>query len=106
MKTLQLIHREIKEYNNNYWSQFLFWFCITFIQINAIGFYQILFANLNIVLRLIYIYGELVTCFMLYIPLNSASSVVIEAKNSYKLLTNLFINNNFINFHCKIKVYQ
>jgi hypothetical protein len=46
MKSLNSIHNEINDYNNNYWSQFLFWFCITFTQIYALTAYQVISGNI------------------------------------------------------------
>jgi hypothetical protein len=106
IKSLQSIHSEIKEYNNNYWSEFLFWLCITFTPINAFGAYQLFFVNYNILISLVYIYAILLTSFMLYYPLNSASSVVVDANKSYKHLMNTYIKNSIIiKFSDKLKVF-
>jgi hypothetical protein len=105
LKSLQSIHNEIKEFNNNYWSKFLFWYCIIFIQIIALLVYQTLFAKLNIMLRLIYIYSALNGYLFLIVPLNSASSLVMEANKSHLFVNYLFLKyNKFINVHNKIKV--
>ena len=105
LKTLQSIHREIKEYNNNYWSQFLFWLCITFIPINALLIYQIIFAKINIIMRLLYIYAAIFIISMLYFPLNTASSLSTEANNLHKVMIGIFLRNNkYLNFHIKLKV--
>ncbi len=53
------------------------------------------------------IYGTLLTSYVIYFSLNSASSVAFEANKSRKVLIKLYMNNDkVLGYDTKIKVYD
>jgi hypothetical protein len=49
--------QEIKEFNDNRWFKFLFWFLAAIISIQKFSLFNALFGKLDIILKIIYIYS-------------------------------------------------
>jgi hypothetical protein len=96
MRSLSSIHTEITEYNDNYWSTFMFWFTFVFnININSL-LYKSIYGINNAYLVLTIRYFAILCTFILLVLFFTASSVCIEVNRSYKLLNKLYVSNMFI----------
>ncbi len=89
MTELNSIYSEIEDYNQNYWSKYLFWVWILYSTIINMFLYQAIFTKLNFLLTFISIYGSIVFIFALILIINSASSVHLEVNRSYQLIYSL-----------------
>jgi hypothetical protein len=86
---LNSIYSEIEDYNQNYWSKYLFWVWILYSTIINMWLYLAIFSNLSYLLTFISIYGSIVFTFALILTINSASSVHLEVNRSYQLIYSL-----------------
>jgi hypothetical protein len=86
---LNSIYSEIEDYNQNYWSKYLFWVWILFATIINMFIYLSIFSRVNFILRFVYIYGSIVVIITLILIINSASSVYLEVNKSYQLIYSL-----------------
>jgi hypothetical protein len=92
MKSLNSVYSEITEYDQKYWSKFLFLFWILFTLIINTFLYSALFGKLNIIVGLIFKLGIIMLICALLLVISTASSVNSEANKSYKLLnSSLFL---------------
>jgi hypothetical protein len=89
MTELNSIYSEIEDYNQNFWSQYLFWVWILFATIINMFLYLAIFSNENFLLRFSSIYGSIIFIFTLILIINSASSVHLEINRSYQLIYSL-----------------
>jgi hypothetical protein len=89
MTELNLIYSEIEDYNQNYWSKYLFWVWILLSTIINMFLYLAIFAKVNFLFRFVFIYGSIVFIFTLILIINSASSVHLEVNKSYQLIYSL-----------------
>jgi hypothetical protein len=89
MTELNSIYSEIEDYNQNYWSKYLFWVWILYSTIINMLVYSAIFSKVNFVLRFIYIYGSIIFIFSLILIINSASSAHLEVNKSYQLIYSL-----------------
>jgi hypothetical protein len=89
MTELNLIYSEIEDYNQNYWSKYLFWVWILLSTIINMFLYLAIFAKVNFIFRFVFIYGSIVFIFTLILIINSASSVHLEVNKSYQLIYSL-----------------
>jgi hypothetical protein len=95
-RSLSSIYMEIKEYNDNYWSKFMFWF--TFLLntcVNAL-LYKSIYGISNAYLVLTIRYFAFLCTFVLLVLFFTASSVCIEVNRSYNLLNKLYVSNLFL----------
>ena len=100
---------EITEYDDTYWSKFLFVFWLTF-GINLILFlFIIIFSSMELFLRIIIAFGafQMAVSFLLLIFI--ASSVTLAVNNSYKTCNSLIVcftqyNKRLRKFRFKSKV--
>jgi hypothetical protein len=86
---LNSIYSEIEDYNENYWSKYLFWVWILYTTIINMFLYNAIFAKLNFLLTFISIYGSVVLISALILLINCASSVHLEVNRSYQLIYSL-----------------
>jgi hypothetical protein len=89
---LNSIYSEIEDYNQNYWSKYLFWVWILFATIINMFLYLAILSKVNYVLRSIFILGSFFFSFTLILIINSASSVTFEVNKSYQLIYSLILN--------------
>jgi len=109
LKSLNNIYKDISEYNNIYWSKFLFWFWTSYTFILGSLLYEILFRSVNILIRLAFIYAFclFVTFFTLFITI--ASSTAAKAYETNKLFYSYikFLDRiKSIEASRKLKVFQ
>jgi hypothetical protein len=103
-RSLNSIYLEITEYNDNYWSTFLFMFTVLMtICINGI-IYKSFFGKTHAFLVLTIRYFAIACPLMLLILFFIASSVFMEANRSYKLLNKLFVHNMRRKFRNSIRI--
>jgi len=103
---LNSIYSEIDEYNNNYWSKFLFWVWMLFgIMINTLLFTSI-FGVMPLFVRTLFAIAAIFFVFILTFIISTASSVNLEASRSYELLNSqtLYSNIRFLSINQRIKV--
>jgi hypothetical protein len=93
---LNSIYSEIADYNQNYWSNYLFWVWILFATIINTQLYIGIFTNRNLILRFILIIGSFVFIFTLILIINSAPSVNFEVNRSYKMIYSLISKRRII----------
>jgi len=106
IKQLNSIYSEIDEYNNNYWSKFLFWVWMLFgLMINTLLFTAI-FGVMPLFIRLLFTFAAIFFVFILTFIISTASSVNLEASRSYELLNShtLYSNIRFLSINQRIKV--
>jgi hypothetical protein len=89
MTDLNSIYSEIEDYNQNFWSQYLFWVWLLYSTIINMFVYSAISSKLSILLRFISIYGSIIFIFTLILIINSASSVHLEVNRSYQLIYSL-----------------
>jgi len=106
LKSFDSIYAEIYEYNNNYWSKFLFVVWILLVIIISSVLYLTTYTSFNLVIRLTFIYGLILFTSWLFMIINTASSVNLETIKSYKLLNSriIHLNSRYISILMRIKV--
>ncbi len=98
MRYLNILYLEIKEYNDNYWSTFLFLFIFLLSTcINAL-LYKSIYGISNTYLVLAIRYYAIICTFLILVLFFIASSVCKEANRSYKLLNKLYVSNMGLKF--------
>jgi len=106
LQSYDSIYADIYEYNENYWCKFLFVVWILFVIIISSILYISIYIEINLILKLIFIYGStFYICWLLTI-INTASSVNLETKKSYKLLNSwvIYLNSRYVSNLMRIKV--
>jgi len=93
IQTLDKIYTEIREYNDNYWSKFLFWILVFLNMTINLCLSLGLFGNINLILKISLLYGCFCGTILLIILLSTASSVSSKANKSYELLNRLYIDS-------------
>jgi len=106
LKSFDSIYVEINEYNSNYWSKFLFVVWILLVIIISSALYLTIHMEVNLILRFIFINTSALFTSWLTTIINTASSVNLEAKKSYKLLNScvIHLNSRYISNSLRIKV--
>jgi hypothetical protein len=108
MNSLQKIYEEIEEYNDNYWSNFLFLIWISFTLLINTMLYLIIYGKMNLFQRVLFSYIGAQFIAIVLLILRISSSVNFEAKKTYKLLNSLIIfkarSRNIQFYRFKIKV--
>ena len=106
IRSFNSIHNEIKEFNENYWSEYLFLLLSTIMTISNAYLYLWLFGELNIISRSSFLFTSILFSMILLLILLIASSVSSEAKKSYKLLNAFYVQTIKIriSIHMRIKV--
>jgi hypothetical protein len=89
MTELNSIYSEIEDYNQNYWSKYLFWVWILYSTIVNMFLYSAIFSKHSYLLRFFCTYGSIVFISALILMINSASSVHLEVNRSYQLIYSL-----------------
>ena len=84
--SLDSIYGEIDEYNNIYWSKFLFWMWLTLETIISTIIYQSIFGEMDSLIIFIMAFASVLCTSFLLMIINTSSSVHLEANKSYKLL--------------------
>jgi hypothetical protein len=104
--SLQEIYSEISDYNNNYWSKYLFANLAFILTVCNVTLFHTLFGNTSFTFKIWELYANISFALILMNLLISASAVYSEAKRSYKLLNKLFICSkaNKIRANIQIKV--
>jgi hypothetical protein len=92
MTELNSIYSEIEDYNQNYWSKYLFWVWILFATIINAFLYLGIFSKAIFVIRFNFIFGSIVFILTLILIIDSASSVNLEVNRSYQLIYSLISN--------------
>jgi hypothetical protein len=90
VKPLDHIYGELNDYNTNYWSKFLFliWGLLATV-INTV-LYLTIFAELNLIARMLLTYSSIFFIFIIILVINNASSVAYEANKSYNLFNSYY----------------
>ena len=91
MRSTNKIYSEIDEYNRNYWSIYLFWFCILFIAIISVILFVRIFTRM-LIMKILFLVISSIFISGLIIIVRSASSLNIEANKSYKLFYSLMFS--------------
>ncbi len=89
MTELNSIYSEIDYYNQNYWSNYLFWVWILFSSIINTYLYLGILSNADFLIRFIFINASFGFIITLILIINSASSVTLEVSRSYQLIYSL-----------------
>jgi hypothetical protein len=103
--SLNSIASEMNTYNNDLWSKYLMIVLMLVIIAIDLLFIEAIFGKMSLIFKIILFYGSSILFLLLIILINTASSVSFEAKNSYKLLNELFITHNKkVSIRMRIKV--
>jgi hypothetical protein len=87
------IFREVHDYNDNYWSLYLFWVLATVLTLINTCLFVVIFSEINFLIRFVMIYGLVMSCIMFAYFINTASSIAFEALKAYKLLNSHLLKN-------------
>jgi hypothetical protein len=90
VKSLDQIYRELNDYNTNYWSKFLFLIWVLLATVINTVLYLTMFAKLNLITRMVFIYSSIFFIFIIILVINNASSVTYEANKSYNLFNSYY----------------
>jgi len=91
IESLNSLYLEINDYNDRYWSKFLFLIWITFAAIISSLSYTTILGDMNLMNRLALFYALMNLLFTLLLIIKITSSINSEASKSYKLLNSLMI---------------
>ncbi len=106
MTELNAIYSEIDDYNQNYWSNYLFWVWILFATIINTYLYLGIFSNVEFIRRFIFTVASIVLIITLILMINSASSVSLEVNRSYQLIYSLLsIKSKLLSKRMLFKVF-
>jgi len=94
IKSLNSLYLEINDYNNNYWSKFLFSIWMIFSATSDSLLYSTIFGKMILLNRILLMYAVITISLGLLLIISVASSVNTEANKSYKLLNSLMITFN------------
>ncbi len=87
------IFREVHDYNDNYWSLYLFWVLATFLTLINTCLFVVIFREMNFSIRFVVIYSLVVFYIIFAFIINTASSIAFEALKAYKLLNSHLLKN-------------
>jgi len=87
------IFREVHDYNDNYWSLYLFWVLATFLTASNTCLFIMIFSEINFFMRFAVIYASIVSYIIFAFIINTASSIAFEALKAYKLLNSHLLKN-------------
>jgi hypothetical protein len=87
------IFREVHDYNDNYWSLYLFWVLATFLTLINTCLFVVIFSEINFLIRFVMIYGLVMSYIIFAFIINTASSIAFEALKAYKLLNSHLLKN-------------
>jgi hypothetical protein len=87
------IFREVHDYNDNYWSLYLFSVLATFLTLINTCLFVVIFSEINFFVRFVMIYGSVISYIILAFIINAASSIAFEALKAYKLLNSHLLKN-------------
>ncbi len=99
-------YSELNEYDSNFWSKYLLSIWLIFGALVNFAFYVFLFADLNIMYKLIAGYGSALLILIFIFIISTASSVNYEANKIYKPLNHIMANQSFkrLSLTKKVKV--
>jgi hypothetical protein len=106
MVSINNLYLEIQDYNN-YWSKFAFMLYLFFSTIVCLTLYSVLFGDMTISIRFIFIYATIFFSTILITFLKTASSLQREAAKSYLFLLEIHSHllNCRIKYNLRLKVY-
>ena len=97
------LYIEINEYNNIFWSKFLFVFWLTFGALVVWLVFTVVFLSYPLLIRIIFTYTSILLGAVYLFTILTAASINYSANNSYKALNSLFISyskqNNHAHYH-------
>jgi len=107
LHTINAIHREINEYNTDYWSIYLMIVIMLIIIGMDIVLFHAIFGKIGLLFKVSLFYGSCFAFMLVMVLINTASSVSFESNKSYKLLNKLFLSRNIskISLTIRIKVW-
>jgi len=105
IQNINSMSSEVVDFNRSYWSTYLFWVWATFLTIVITVIFQLLFGQMNIIIRImrIYIMLKCINIFIFYT--NSAATVAHEINKLYQILERfLYLNGKRVDICSRIKV--
>ncbi len=84
---------EVHDYNENYWSLYLFWVLATFLTLINTCLFVVIFSEINFFMRFAMIYASVISYIIFAFVINTASSIASEALKAYKLLNSHLLKN-------------
>jgi len=91
---LRSLYLEINNYNNNYWSKFIFSLLTTYTSFICLALYQIIYSIIPFVTLVMYLYGISFLIVKLVFFVSTASSIVYSSNLTYQLLNHLIIKKH------------
>ena len=86
VQTFNSIYSEINKSNANHWAKFLFIILIIFGSLICMILYSTIFGRMNLLIKRLFIYGNLQFGSILLFIIQISSKVYTEANKSYALL--------------------
>ena len=93
IRSLNSLYSEINEYNTKFWSKYLLSIWLIMGSLINIILYLLLFSEINILFKIIFIFGLIIFITTFLFIINTSSSVNYEANKSYKLFNSLMASN-------------
>jgi hypothetical protein len=106
IQDLDAKYSELNEFDRNFWSKYLLSIWLIFIAFVNFILYIFLFADLDIIFKLIAGYGSALFILIFIFIISTASSVNYEANKIYKPLNHIMANQSFkrLSLAKKVKV--
>ncbi len=95
IRDLDAKYSELNEYDSNFWSKYLLSIWLIFAALVNLALYVFLFADLNIIFKLIAGYGSVLFILIFIFIVSNASSVNYEANKIYKPLNHIMANQRY-----------
>ena len=93
LRSIVSVHKEIIEYNNNFWSEYLMAIMSMIMPTLNLLIFTTFFGDFKVIYKCLFIYiTSLFLLFLLFISL-SASSVATQSNKTYETLYNYYTNN-------------
>ena len=104
VRQFDAVHREVFDYNDNYWSLYLFVLIIHVILIINLLMFGIAFGNINFYIKILFVYIVILFSMSLSLLLTFPSSIARQFTKSFELLNNLYAGRVIKNKLIKIKI--
>ena len=91
LNSYDALYREINEYNTTYWSKFLIIIWSLLGALIVFVFYLLILGSFLFAIKITLSYYLIINCFMFVFILSISSSVNLEEKKSYKILSSFIV---------------
>jgi hypothetical protein len=104
IRHLNYVHKEITDFNSNYWYKYLFWNWVLSAFIFSTGLYLSFFGNHSYITRSVILYGTIFVASILIFIIIIASAVALESNKFSALLNSLMTRDKKRNVKIAAKI--